>query len=94
MLEALVHFELDFNEIPENYMLLEVEFSGRKGIRRLSLTNLLDDWDHNQEYTRAVGDEWLSSMQGVLLRVPSIIAPHSYNYVFNPRHDLAKEAGL
>ena len=94
MLEVLVNFELDLTEIPDSYKLLEVEFSGKKGIRRLSLANLSDDWDYNQQYTRAVGDEWLSSMQGVLLRVPSVVVPHSNNYLFNPRHELAKEATI
>ena len=94
LLETLVHFEFDFGEVPENYQLLEVEYTGRKGIRRLSLQHLVDGWQDNPEYTRVVGDEWLGSMEGVLLRVPSRIVPHSYNYLLNPRHQLAKQARI
>jgi len=94
MLETLVHFELDITEVPDNFQLLEVEYSGRKGIRRLSIDSLPDDWKQNEELTRAIGDEWLSSMQGILLKVPSAIIPNSYNYLFNPRHELAKAAEI
>ncbi len=92
MLETLVHFELDVNEVPLNFKLLEIEYSGRKGIRRLSIDSLSGDWKQNEELTRAIGDEWLSFMQGVLLRVPSALIPHSNNYLLNPRHKLAKDA--
>jgi RES domain-containing protein len=36
--------------------------------------------------TRAIGDEWLSSQSSLLLRVPSAVAPNSFNCLFNPRH--------
>ena len=94
MLETLAHFELDINEVPENYQLLEVEYPGRQGVRRLSDDSLIKEWRENEDYTRAIGDEWLSSMQSALLRVPSAIVPHSYNYLLNPRHELAKTAKL
>lgn len=94
MLETLVHFELDIQEVPDSFQLLEVEFSGRKGVCRLATEGLESGWERNLEYTRALGDEWLSSMQGVLLRVPSVVVPHSCNYLFNPRHQLANQAHI
>jgi len=94
MLEVLVHFELDINEVPDNYQLLEVEYSERKGISRLSLDALPDGWQENVALTRAIGDEWLSGLKGVLLRVPSSIVPHGFNYLFNPRHQQASEARI
>ncbi len=36
--------------------------------------------------TRAVGDAWLASAQSLLLRVPSVVLPDSYNYVVNAAH--------
>ena len=94
MLETLAHFELDINEVPDNYQLLEVEFSGNQGIRHLSDDSLIEGWYRNDEYTRVIGDEWLSTMQSILLRVPSVVVPHSYNYLLNPRHELAKRAKI
>lgn len=94
MLETLAHFELDINEVPDNYQLLEIEFPGKQDICRLSDDSLIEGWRHNDEYTRATGDEWMSTMQGVLLRVPSVVVPHSYNYLLNRRHRLAKTAKI
>lgn len=94
MLEVLVHFELDVSEVPNNYQLLEVEMDGRRGISRLSESSMPADWRNNLDYTRAIGDEWLTSMKSVLLQVPSVIVPHSVNYLFNPRHELAGQATI
>ena len=89
MLEVLVHFEMGPSEVPDTYQLLEIEFSGRKGISRLNLDTLPEG---GIEYTRMVGDEWLQSFSGALLKVPSSVVPHSANYLLNPRHELASNA--
>lgn len=96
MPETLTHFELDVDEVPDYYQLLALEYASRKGIWRLSMESLPEDWRQDQEFSRAIGDEWLYSIQGVLLRVLSTIVPHSYNYLFTPppRHGLAKEANI
>lgn len=94
MLETLVHFELDPGEVPLTYQLLEVEYRDQKGISNLATEGLPEGWEQDLNYTRAIGDEWLSSMSGALLCVPSVIIPHSNNYLFNPRHKLAKQARI
>jgi RES domain-containing protein len=38
------------------------------------------------EATHAFGDEWVVSRRSVALRVPSVAAPASYNYLLNPDH--------
>lgn len=94
MLETLVNFELDIDELPENYQLFEIEYPGPQGIQQLSDDSLIDGWHQNLEYTRAIGDEWLTTMNFALLRVPSVIVPHSYNYLLNPRHKTASSAKI
>jgi len=94
MLEVLVHFELDFNEIPANYQLLEVDYNQRTGMSHLHKNSLPDVWQDDLELTRAIGDEWLISSSSLLLRVPSAVVPHSYNYLFNPRHMAADDAEI
>ncbi len=94
MLEILVHFELDLSEIPANYQLLEVDYNQRKGLSYLHKNALLDAWQHDLDLTRAIGDEWLTSSSSLFLRVPSAIVPHSYNYLFNPRHSLANQTTI
>ncbi len=44
--------------------------------------------------TRAVGDAWLEGRRSVLLRVPSGVLPHSYNYVINAAHPDANSLGV
>jgi RES domain-containing protein len=92
MLEVLAHLDLDFSEIPNDYQLLEVDYSERKGISRLKESYLKDDWVGDIESTRDIGDGWLVGGSSLLLRVPSAIVPRSYNYLFNPKNPLAKEA--
>ena len=91
MLEVLVHFDLDIADIPDNYQLLEIEYTQRKGISRLKDSALDKDWVDDLDMTRDIGDEWLLSGSSLLLRVPSAVMPHSYNYLFNPKHPLAKD---
>lgn len=46
---------------------------------------LPENWDAlpSPNATRAVGDAWLDAGDRVLLRVPSVVLPDSYNYVVN-----------
>ena len=92
MLEVLVHFELSASEIPERYQLLEVDYPQTKGIARLRHQELEDGWQEDLEYSRFVGDDWLSHANATLLRVPSALIPKSFNYLFNPRHPQANKA--
>lgn len=86
MLETLVHFELAPDEVPDNFQLLAVTTEDDIAVAQLSEDVLMADWQNNQDYTRAIGDEWLMSASSVLLKVPSAIIPESYNYLLNPRH--------
>jgi RES domain-containing protein len=94
LLEVLVHFELDLSEIPRSYQLLEIDYTQSAGLAQLPARILHDNWSQNLELTRAIGDEWLTSGSSLLLRVPSVIVPQSFNYLFNPRHPLAPEAKI
>jgi RES domain-containing protein len=42
--------------------------------------------------TRVYGDEWVTSRRSVVLRVPSVAAPASYNFLLNPDHPEFEEA--
>ena len=94
MLEILVNFELELDEIPSNYQLLDIESGETTCISTLSDKSLPVDWASNVDLTRAIGDEWLSSLKSPLLRVPSAIVPHSYNYLLNPRHEAASQVKI
>jgi RES domain-containing protein len=36
--------------------------------------------------TRTIGDEWLALQETALLRVPSVLAPETFNVLLNPAH--------
>lgn len=94
LLEVMVHQSQGPDDLPDNYQLLEIEYNERKGISRLKESVLDDDWVNDQDTTRNIGDEWLQTASSVLLKVPSAILPHSYNYLFNPKHPFAKSARI
>lgn len=94
MLETLAHFEMAPAAVPSTYQLLEIEYSGSKGLSRLADSALPEFWQGDTSVTRVIGDEWLSGLKGSLLRVPSAVVPFSFNYLFNPRHELASNASI
>lgn len=60
----------------------------RKQEEVLPEDNLPENWNAlpSPEATRAIGDAWLEAEEHVILRVPSVVLPDSYNYVINASH--------
>jgi len=81
MIEALVHLEVDPANPPPNYTLLKLEVPSELEIPTLEFT----DWADTVA-TRAAGDGWLRAGASALLRVPSVIAPETWNVLLNPVH--------
>jgi RES domain-containing protein len=44
--------------------------------------------------TRPLGDAWAREARSLALRVPSIVLPHSFNYLINPNHSRFGRAGV
>ena len=89
LVETLVHLEVDSEDAPEFYTVLKI--SVPEGIA----VHLLDppadrEWKHDLELTRRLGNAWLASKETALARVPSVIAPQTWNYLLNPEHPDAK----
>ena len=91
LIETIVHFEVDREQIPNQYQLLAVEVAENTAFESVDVRNLPTDWPENLNTTRTLGDEWLDSNRTALLRVPSVIVPHASNWLLNPAHaDAAK----
>jgi RES domain-containing protein len=89
LLEVLVHLDLDSEDIPESYTLLQI--SAPEAIATRSLDPPIEArWQEDQEMTRRIGSEWLASLETPLARVPSAIVPRTWNYLLNPEHPDAK----
>ena len=87
LLERIVHL-MDRNEdgiLPRFYQLLKVVVPDELAIKPLN-TMAPTDWKEHPEFTRNLGDAWLASQETPLARVPSVIAPHTWNYLLNPEH--------
>jgi RES domain-containing protein len=84
-LETLVHLERP--SVLEAYVYFEAAFVDQLALT-LAEDDLPPDWQASPEpaSTVAIGEAWLRSQASLLLRVPSIVVPKSYNYLLNPAH--------
>ena len=89
LLEVCVHTAA--NDVPPGYTLLEVTVPATTKVEAISVDSLPQDWWEDLESTRAIGSEWLRSMRSALLRVPSVLAPATFNVLLNPAHLDAKQ---
>lgn len=86
LLEVLVHLEVDTEDLPTHYQLLDVDVPDGIAIARVDDGELPKGWRGDIGLTRARGDAWLSENAVALLRVPSAIVPEGSNYLLNPAH--------
>ncbi len=83
MLEMLAHLRRD--RVPVNHVIISIEFAVEDV---LNLDEPPHGWNRLPYGTdvRAVGDAWIAAGRSLVLRVPSVLQPHEYNYLVNPRH--------
>jgi RES domain-containing protein len=93
LLEVLVHFNLDSEDIPGSYTLLQVSAPEETAVRTLDPPGEAQ-WREIQELTRRIGDDWHASHETPLARVPSAIMPHTWNYLLNPDHPAASQVQI
>jgi RES domain-containing protein len=86
LLEVLVHFEIDIQDLPVRYRLLKIEAPDDVPVERVSVDRLPTDWPERTEFTRALGDGWLTKGSTALLAVPSAIVSETFNVLLNPTH--------
>jgi RES domain-containing protein len=87
LLEVLVHLELGPVRLPRSYRLLKIEAPDNVSIHAVSAADLREGWTEDETLTRTIGDEWLASKRSALLRVPSAIAPETFNMLLNSAHE-------
>ncbi|MFN3391928.1 MAG: RES family NAD+ phosphorylase [Meiothermus ruber] len=59
-----------------------------EAVLELEPGSLPEDWNlyPHPVSTQEIGDEWVKSNASLLLRVPSVLVPESYNFLLNPQH--------
>ncbi|MGD0521358.1 MAG: RES family NAD+ phosphorylase [Terracidiphilus sp.] len=90
LVETLVHLDVDSEDTPDFYTLLKISVPDGLVVKLLD-PPAGDEWKQDLELTRRMGDAWLASLETPLARVPSAIAPHTWNYLLNPEHPDAKQ---
>jgi len=90
LVETLVHLEVDSEDIPDFYTLLKISVPDGLVIQPLD-PPAGSEWKQDLKLTQCMGDAWLSSLETALARVPSVIAPRTWNYLLNPEHPDAKK---
>ena len=90
LLEILVHFEIDIQDLPVRYRLLKIEVPDDAHVERVTVDDLPTDWPERSEVTLALGDAWLAKGSAALLNVPSEIVPETFNVLLNPAHQDAE----
>jgi RES domain-containing protein len=85
LLEVLVHLEVDFDDLPKDYQLIEIEMP--EPSRMISITS---DWDMLRRdeitYSRYYGNDWFDEKRSLLLSVQSVVLPAARIFLLNVEH--------
>jgi RES domain-containing protein len=80
-LEVRVHLDLAFDLLPSDYVLLQVGVPDPESIEPAATMVI-------------AGDTWLAATSSATVRVPSVLVPHAWNLLLNPRHQNAAHAEI
>ena len=86
LLEVRVHLEVDDEDLPNDYVMLEIEVPAAALIEPFDTGTLPPDWVSRPDVTVDIGTKWLASLRSPALRVPSAILPATWNVLLNPSH--------
>ncbi len=92
LLEVSVHLDLN-EDLPLDRFFVEIEIPNDVAILELRLEDLPENWDSKPPSleTQYIGDDFVKSLSAAILKVPSSVVPHEYNYLINPNHPDAKK---
>ncbi len=85
-LEVRVHLDLPFELLPNDFVLLHARVPDNL------IAGIDDPPDASQTVT--IGNAWLAEGRSAALRVPSMLMPHAWNILINPRHPNASRASI
>lgn len=86
LLETLVHMEIEAEDRPDRFQGLRIEGSDSLSIERIGIGKLAENWAKDLLITQECGDRWLQEKRSLLLEVPSVLVPETWNILVNPLH--------
>jgi RES domain-containing protein len=84
LLESCIHTSA--NDIPPHYILLGIEVNRGVSQEDVDAGSFPADWINRLDVTRKIGTTWLREQRSCLLRIPSALAPATFNVMLNPLH--------
>ena len=93
LVETLVHLEVESEDTPDFYTLLKIAVPDHLSIQPLD-PPAGSEWKQDLKSTRSMGDAWMATLETPLARVPSAIAPHTWNVLLNPEHPDAAQVTI
>ncbi len=85
-MEYLVHVSLA--NIPTQIMIVSIGIPDSSIPKQIDPSDLPGDWARNPApfLLADIGTRWVSSVESLLLRVPSAVIMHEFNILINPTH--------
>lgn len=80
--EALVHIS---GALPVRYVRFKI-YLPDNAIEVVDIASLKKGWEDDLDYSRILGDKWLTDRRSLALAVPSVVLPESTNLLLNPFH--------
>lgn len=92
MLEALAHITMVNQQRSYCRIVMELitEEPYSKYMEEINTDQLPSDWRNSPEpdALKTIGDAFIAEGKMFALKVPSVLAPDSYNYLLNPNHEM------
>lgn len=88
MLEALVHLELHYPDLPRDYVYQVIDIKAEP--ERLTRNELIKGKRFID--TAAYGSQWLKQARSAALQVPSFVVPQEHNLILNAAHPAVARA--
>jgi RES domain-containing protein len=89
LLEVLVHLEIDAEDIPDNFQIIEINVPAAlpiASIEESELENLSPAWKDDVRISRGQALPWFRELKTPIIRVPSAILSGVSNFLINPLH--------
>jgi RES domain-containing protein len=84
VLEMLVNNQ--FKDFSIALSLLRISIPDTIEIKEIKLNKLKTKWNEDVSYSKFIGNEFIKSMNSLVLKVPSAVIGEENNYLINPLH--------
>lgn len=86
LLEVFVHLEIDPEDLPDDYRLIEIDVPDHIAFKYFVDSELPEHWRKTEQLTRRLGDAWLENAGQAMLLMPSAVLPAASIALLNCEH--------